>query len=250
MPVIEDRSQQISRCLISLLAASLIAALSNGCHVYHTVYVSVRDGDSGEPIANAEVDPAYPTIFPEPWNAPDTTSADGIARLRLTFAYDYIGLWARAPGYINTEYPVRSTALRDSPARKMKKPTVEIVMWAKPEASFTIIVPDDYRGVITVRKRYDQAFTPVPYRRDYEAVMRGPDKPVDFPHHDLFDIYHLEARYADGRPIPARRDATADYPLCLAMIGLQPAHTRTGPNRLFYYFIGSPEECDAARVAR
>lgn len=197
-----------------LLYPALLLAWAPGCQVlyrYRPVAMLVRDAETKEPIAGAEVHLSYPLTRDSlaPFNSSERSGKDGIAHLRAAPFGDFgVRIEASAPGYlpeqqtISTEMIQKIEPARPFEAAERRPPEVVVEMYAEPRFTVELIVPDGYRGPIkTELQVQDDVSVPPGQRcfryevRDGFVQIKGPDVLRRIPALDY------RARYAGGTPL-------------------------------------------------
>jgi hypothetical protein len=233
------------------LAFSLVflLALVPGCQVlyrYRPVPVLVRDAETKQPIADAEVHLSYPLSRDSlaPFDSVERTDQDGVAHVRAA-PYGNFGvrLDASAAKYLPEQVNLSTESVQHvEPAHpfeetQRRRPEVVVEMYAEPRFTIELIVPTGYRGEIKAEVDLQDGGTVPPRQRcfRYEVTdgfvrVKGPGvlrrvNPADY-----------RARYADGTPLTGETT--------LLKVGFR---WLRGKGKEQYFFIGTQPEYDMQR---
>ena len=197
----------------TFIAVAMSITPLTGCYIHRYTYepVSIRvvDGESEQPISDAEIKVGYVRppgiVINQPEDTSGCTGDDG--ELVIQIADPRMGShWSiRHPGYID-HWVQNDSRNGRIPPEFLGDDTVNavITLFAWPPPSVTVIIADAYRGPLGVRIRPTNIFEPG--RRDfiYEASSVGL---VEIDASPLLlrrgGVGPFTARYADGRVIPS-----------------------------------------------
>src|SRR5262249_35647654 len=153
------------RPIRSLLFPFFLLALAAGCqsfHSYRPVVVQVRDGETRQPIADAEVRIWYPMTVGSiaPYDSSGLTGADGVVRLRAApYADACVVLDANAKGslYETRDIPVAAVQAIPPPgwfeAVEQRPVSFVLDLYPGPRPTVELVVPAGYRGLVKVEVR-------------------------------------------------------------------------------------------------
>jgi hypothetical protein len=183
------------RFAATLLCPLLLATLSIGCqalHRYRPVLVQVRDAETKQPIAEAQVRISYPFTRPSwaPWECCEPTGEDGVAHLRAA-PYGKAGvlLEASAANYLSEQQSHAAdtiAAIKPAPLfapHKEDQPVHFVLdLYAGPEPSVELIVPSGYLGLVKATVQVLDDLPPTPGQRAFrfevstsgEVLVKGP----------------------------------------------------------------------------
>jgi hypothetical protein len=231
-------------CLVFLLA------LAGGCQVlyrYRPVPVLVRDAETKQPIANADVHLSYPLSRDSlaPFDSSERTGADGIAHLRAAPHGDFgVRVEASAADYLSDQINISTESIqRIEPVHFFeeavrRKPEFVVEMYHEPRFTVELIVPPGYRGRIRaeIEPCDDSAVPPRQRCFRYEVVdgfvrIKGPSTV-------LRRVYPSDYRacYADGTPLTGE--------MTLQKVGFR---WLRGQDREQYFVVGTQPEYDMQR---
>lgn len=240
------RNLRRTRCLL-LLVCLLTGA--SGCQVlyrYRPIAVLVRNAETKQPIADAEVHLSYPLSRDSlaPFDSLQRTGSDGIAHLRAAPYGEYgARVEASAAGYLPEQQSMSKEMIqRIAPAHpfesvEQRVPEFVVEMYAEPRFTVELIVPTGYRGLIKAEVQVQDNVAPPSGQRcfRYEVVngsvqVKGPSvlrriSPPEF-----------RARYADGTPLT---DETTVFKVGFRWL--------RGQGQQHYYVVGTKSEYDMQR---
>jgi len=227
-----------------------LLALASGCQIlyrYRPVPVLVRDAETKQPIAHADVHLSYPLSRDSlaPFDSVERTGADGIAHLRAAPYGDFgVRIEASAPGYLSDQISVSTEAIQHiEPAHffeeaERRKPVFVVEMYSEPRFTVELVVPPGYRGRIRaeIEPRDDMAVPPHQRAFRYEVVdgfvcIKGPSLV-------LRRVYPSDYRacYADGAPLTGE--------MTLQKVGFR---WLGGQDKEQYFVVGTQPEYDMER---
>jgi hypothetical protein len=184
-----------------------------GCHVferYRPFVVLVRDAETKKPIAQAEVDIAYPLKNPYlgPADSLAMTTGEGIARLKAAPNGDGgLVVTVSAQGYMAEEQFVSSKDVQAlQPAHwfeavERRPVTIVLELYSvEPLPAVDLVLPFGYRGIVKTEVKVDETVPCTPGQRRFSfpvppsGVVEARVSPV-FRHVAFPEV---RARYADG----------------------------------------------------
>lgn len=201
-----------------LLAGIAAAILAAGCGVFrphHTVSVQVIDGETRRPIPDAKVGVYYPNMldFTAPLPAESRTDAQGFAKVRVG-EYHSIHIYALFDGYLWPD-GVRLNEQSLKELARRTQPNLTIEMWADPQPTAELVVPNGYRGAVKVICERDDS-APIPHGKRHftfpvepngRVIIRGPGLLTSR------DGPEFTARYVDGTAIPTHSSRYSEVAL-------------------------------------
>jgi hypothetical protein len=148
--------QRLARCLF--VCAVLLAPGCQAFYSYRPVAVLVRDAETKKAIPGAEVRISYPMTKPSvaPWDSVEVSGEDGIAHLRAAPSGESgLRLQGTARDYLPESINVPVEAIAEIPPsvpllpehRRTVNFTLELS--AGPNPSVELVLPRDFRGLIT-----------------------------------------------------------------------------------------------------
>ncbi len=203
-------------CLVFLVTVPACQAL----HRYRPVVVQVRDVETKQPVPGAQVRLWYPMAESPfaPWEASDTTAADGMARLAAAPYGDAgVVVSVNAKGYLSGELnlsgrdieAVEPAGLFENAGQRTAQFFVEL--YAEPGPSIELVLPTGYRGLVRVEVQIDENATCPPGKRVFSQDVPGSGVVTlvgpPLLRRVLTPDYH--ARYADGTVL-TRKPANGD----------------------------------------
>lgn len=235
------------RNLVFLL---LLFPFAAGCQVmyrYRPLPVLVRDAETKQPLAEAEVHLSYPLSRDSlaPFDSSEKSGADGIAHLRAAPYGDYgVRVEASAKGYLAEQQTISSESIQEMQpphlfeAVEKRKPELVVEMYAEPQFGVELIVPSGYRGRIKAQVEiHDEMPLPTGQRCLRYNVVNG-SVLVKGPGVVLRRVYPSDYRavYADGTPLSGE--------MSLTKVGFRWLSTE---HDLQYFLIGTKSEYDMQR---
>lgn len=238
---------RLARCL---LCPVFLLIVTSGCQVlyrYRPVPVLVRDAETKQPIANADVHLSYPLSRDSlaPYDSSERTDTDGVAHLRAAPYGDFgARIEATAANYLSDQMSISTDSIqRVEPIHlfeegQRRKPEFVMELYHEPRFTVELIVPRSYRGLIKaeIEARDDM---PVPRGQRcfrFEVVdgfvrLKGPAVVLRriYP-----SDYH--ARYDDGTPLSAETS--------LQKVGFR---WLRGKDKEQYFVVGTQPEYDMQR---
>lgn len=232
-----------SICLVFLLVPV------PGCQVlyrYRPVPVLVRDAETKNPIADAEVHLSYPLSRDSlaPFDSCERTDGNGIAHVRAAPYGDFgVRIDATAANYAHEQKTLSSETIAQIATplpfeeTKQRRPEVVMEMYTEPRFSVELIVPTGYRGNIKAEVDLQDTIAVPKGQRcfRYDVVdgfvrIKGPGvlrrvNPADY-----------GARYADGTPLTGNTT--------LLKVGFR---WLRGKGNQQYFFVGTQPEYDMER---
>jgi hypothetical protein len=210
-----------------------------GCQVFQRrppLPIQVRDAETKQPIAGAEVRAWYPMRrYGSAQETATVTAADGMTLLPLTADSAGMMVEAQAHGYLFGELSVPSEVFTEHSSPPTR---VVVELFAEPAPSVELIVPNGFHGVVKAELRYDESLSfPPGQRRFCYEVSRGSvhiQGPLFF---RLISPADYRARYQDGRPISSSADQLE--------IGL---HWLKCEGDDQYFVVGTQSEFEAIRA--
>ena len=233
----------------SLIACLILVLPSTGCGVFRAhrpMTVQVIDGETRQPLPNAKVSISYPNMldFTAPHPSSRTTDSRGLAKLRIG-EYRSILLHAEEEGYNQAERSnVTAEYVKGLPRRSDGRVNRVIELWADPRPTIELVVPNEYRGPVKIvfergdGKSYQmgQRRFEFPVEPNGHVLVRGPGFLDVEPFH-----VDIEARHADGTPIPRQ---SSNY----SEVALRWVHCGTWNNlNTQLYIIGTETEGEVLR---
>jgi hypothetical protein len=215
-------------------------------HRYRPVAVLVRDAETKQPIATAEVRISYPFAGSAfvPSIATASTGSDGQARLQAAPFGDGLTLEAKAGGYLPETRDLSVLAIeRLEPARLFeateRRPADFVVdLYAEPAFSVELVVPSAYRGLIKADVQIDDVAPIAARQRCFryqvsqlgEVEVKGPAL--------LRRIFPptFRARYVDGKVL--------DGEMSLTRVGFRWVQQEGNKH---YFVVGTQPEYDSFR---
>jgi hypothetical protein len=177
------RRARLARCLVCPIVLIVAASGCQALHSYRPVPILVKDADTKQPIAGAEVRISYP--FTEnaraPWCSSGITGSDGVARLRAAPVGD-IGILVELEtrGYLSErkDLPI-ATVQALQPAHwfeevERRPAAIVFEMYAEPRPTVELIVPSGYRGMVQVRVQAQDNAPCAPGQRKFSYVVSEP----------------------------------------------------------------------------
>ncbi|MHB1424608.1 MAG: carboxypeptidase-like regulatory domain-containing protein [Gemmataceae bacterium] len=238
------------RLVPCLLCLVFLMAFLSGCQImysYRPLPVLVRDAETKQPIANANVHLSYPLSRDSlaPFDSSERSGADGVAHLRAAPYGDFgARVEASASGYLSDQVGVASESIQlVKPAHpfeetQRRKPEVVLEMYAEPRFAVELVVPTGFHGRIKAEIEM-QDNLPVPPRQRcfrYEVVdslvrIKGPGLV-------LRRVYPSDYRasYADGSPLTGE--------MSLTKVGFR---WLSGRDAEQYFVVGTQSEYDVQR---
>jgi hypothetical protein len=240
-----------------LLCLLLLFCLASGCQTLsgsQDLTVLVRDAETKEPIATAEVYLCQrlkpDEVAPCRWSS--FTQADGIARLRAGPAGEHgFQVQAVAQGYLpeKIDVPAELANARRSSADAGRSPDVIVEVYHEPEFRVELVLPPGYRGLVKATVQIRDDFPRQAGQRCFrfsvpasgEVLVQGPPllrrvSPPEF-----------RACYGNGPPLDKAMDAQKVGFRWLTSAGNQ--HLFVVGNQLDYETLHrqvAPEETQAA----
>jgi hypothetical protein len=204
-----------------LVFAALLPALAGGCaamHRYRPLAVLVRDAETKQPIASAEVRIAYPfanSMF-VPTISTAGTGADGLAHLQAAPFGDGLTLETAARGYLPESRDVAVATIEHlEPAHMFavadrRSADLVVEMYSEPAFTVELVVPSAFRGLITADVQIEDAMAAPRGQRCFrynvaflgEVQVKGPAL--------LRRVFPptFRARYADGKELDGEMSVT------------------------------------------
>lgn len=231
-----------------VLSLVFLLALMPGCQVlyrYRPVPVMVRDAETKQPIADAEVHLSYPLSRDSlaPFDYSERTGADGIAHVRAAPYGDFgVRVDASAANYSPQHVTLSTESIQHvEPAHpfeetERRRPEVVVEMYREPRFTIELIVPTGYRGEIKAEVELQDGGTVPPGQRCFRyqvadgfVRINGPGvlrrvNPSDY-----------RACYTDGTPLTETT---------LLKVGFRWLH---GKGNEQYFFVGTQPEYDMQR---
>jgi hypothetical protein len=146
-----------ARCLSGLVLLVIAGPGCQSLHRYRPMAVLVRDAETKQPIAGAELRVSYPLVRPSisPRESVATTAADGVAQVRAAACGEAgLSLEGSAPGYLPEVLSIPVEAVRAlAPGwwflPDERRPTSFVVeMYAEPHFAVELILPNGFRGLV------------------------------------------------------------------------------------------------------
>ncbi len=236
-----------ARCLLCL---GFLLALASGCQVmyrYRPMPVLVRDAETKQPIANAEVHLSYPLSRDSlaPFDSSQRTDGEGVARLRAAPYGEFgVRVEASAAGYLDDQVSISSESIQHlQPAHffeetDKRKPEFVVEMYHEPRFTVELIVPRGYRGMIRAEiEARDDMSVPTGQRCFRYEVVDGSVR-IKGPAIVLRRVYPSEyhARYDDNSPLTAE--------MSLQKVGFR---WLRGQDKEQFFVVGTQPEYDMQR---
>jgi hypothetical protein len=233
-----------------VLGVALFVTLAPGCltlHLYRPVVFLVRDAETKQPIAAAQLHISYPLVRPSavPQESNGTTDNQGVARLRAIPVGD-ASPWVEvtANGYLSEGLSLAADAVRAIPptwllgtGNQGRGPFV-VEMYAEPRFQIELVLPDGFRGLVKAKVQLQDNIPAPPRQRFYsytvaptgDVVVQGPTllRRVFAPDY--------RARFADGTLLDPQPAPTE--------IGLRPLKRE---DNVEYFVVGN--QCDRDQLA-
>lgn len=249
--------------LLTWIGVALFGAVVlpwTGCIAFYKhqdVSMRVTDGETRQPLPGAKVEVQYHGYLI--WNPPDPaepafTGADGMASMRLA-TFGQMTHWSiEKNGYlresgaatIGDAKPLRFGQL----FRIAKGAHNEIELFRKPAPIGSLLLPQDYRGLVRIYFNHPEARQPQPGQREFEVHVSGGGI-ARVPHRGVashLDWMRAVVRYPDGSaiawggsPIEATHDDLAVFWISSAMDRLLLYVGEPQPARRLYEFINMVE---------
>jgi hypothetical protein len=231
--------RQIKALLLMALLVGPCAGLG-GCirfYSYHPTHVTVRDAETGTPIAGAEIQVWY--LYVMVLNPPDPASAvtnqQGVADVRVaTFLHEWN---ISSDGYLT-----ESTYGPDSVDGTEPDQGFNFRLYRRPAPRITIVVPNGYRGALKIETRpVAQWVQESAGKREF--VFRA--SATGYVSIDATPLLlrdrapNLSVVFEDGRPIPE-----ADWRVAPSDVALRDVES-AGERDL--YMIGTEQDVEAIR---
>jgi len=237
----------LARCL---LCPVFLLVLAPGCQVmyrYRPVPVLVRDAETKQPIANADVHLYYPLSRDSlaPFDSSERTSSDGVAHLRAAPYGDFgVRIEANAAGYMTDQADIATESIQHlKPPHLMeetqrRKPEFVVELYSEPRFSVELVVPPGYRGLIKAEiEMQDDAAVP-PGKRCFRYEVVDGRVRIKGPGILLRRVYASDYRasYADGTPLTGE--------MTLTKVGFRWLRGRDTEQ---YFVVGTKPEYDMQR---
>lgn len=226
----------------------LVPAL--GCQVlyrYRPLPIMVRDAETKQPIANADVHLSYPLSRDSlaPFDSAEHTDADGIAHLRAAPYGDFgARIDASAAGYLSDQADVSTESIQLLQPPHMfeetqrRKPQFFVDMYKEPRFSIELIVPSGYLGPIKAEIVPQEDAVIPPGKRCFQYEVVDGFVRIKAPGMVLRRVYASDyrARYADGTPLSGE--------MTLMKVGFR---WLRGQDTEHYFVVGTQPEYDMQR---
>jgi hypothetical protein len=202
-------------CPVFLLGAAAGCETFQGCR---TVTVLVRDAETKKPISEADVSIWYPLrtvgFFPPP-ECGGETDASGIVHLRAA-PYGDAGIMvtSNAKGFMSKQMNVSVETIReiepDHLFGKTAHPVnITVELYAEPRPTVELVVPNGYRGVVSVTLRIKEDAPCAPGQRSFPGqVSLSGAAEVEVPPLFRHAKPNYNGHYVDGTSLS--RDAAPD----------------------------------------
>jgi len=218
----------------------LVAALfSSGCVQFYQsfpVTVTVRDGDTGAPLPDAKIQVDYRVFLIPCLNRPSDfsvqTDKNGKANFSSTsFMYEF---WrVSAPEYLDRNSGPELMEIQHIPLKN----SLDIPLFLKPEPTLTLIVPDNYHGLVRIAlHRSTRPSGENAHQRnfEYEVPLNGlVDRSAPPVLLDEWIFTTIRVKYANGSLVPKRTFNSPTNEIIL--------------RSNFHEFLASPEDDDVRR---
>jgi hypothetical protein len=187
-------------------AACCLLTLATGCqlcHDYRPVTALVRDAETKKPIPGARVDIGYMTYmdFFAPFAAHGTAGKDGVVQVLVAPYKELLLMSTCADGYALEHQLLSTDKVREVRFwTASQQPTFVVELFAEPSATVELIVPNEFRGLITLETEATDSSQWVPGQRRFSAnVPASGVVTIDGPP-QLLDavLVNVEARLANG----------------------------------------------------
>jgi hypothetical protein len=213
---------------------------------YRPVPVLVRDAETKEPIADAEVHLSYRLSRDSlaPFDSSQRTGADGIAHLKAApYGVFGVSLEATAARYIPEQLSVSTEFIQNMKPAPLSKQGEQspsecvIEMYAEPRFTVELIVPVGYRGLIKADVQIQDDLPAPPKQRCYRYEVADGFVSIKAPA-VLRRICPQEFRacYADGTPV--------DKEMTLLKVGFRSLRCE---GKVHYFVVGTQPEYDMQR---
>jgi hypothetical protein len=232
-----------------LASAVVLLAFVPGCanfYGYRPVAVQVRDLETKQPLAHAEVRVSYPladsAFAPPPESA--TTGDDGVAHLRVApYGDEGVVLSVTAPGHIANEKAVPTATVRayEPPHffEDVQRRPVSLVLelYSEPHPKVELVLPVGFRGIVKAEVQGQDNATCAPGQRLFAGAMQpsGTVLVVGPPLLRAVGANDVRARFADGAPVSATPKSGE---MGLWLLSWDGAYH-------YSFYVGTPEDYDS-----
>jgi hypothetical protein len=205
-----------SRRLFVVGCSALLLSLACGCHLFcrdRPVTVLAKDAETGKSLPGAEVSLTYAraNVTLDQAAAAAKTGTDGLGRVSVTPDELGVTVGVSAADYLPEQQYLSGKqieAIRPASLffaeEASGQPTVVLALYAGPQPTVELIVPDGYRGPVKAELDAKDDAPPAPGQRRFTAVVPPSGEvrisgPAVVRHIGTPDF---TARYAGGTPLP------------------------------------------------